>query len=341
MKRFLIAAAATTAAANAALAGGIDRSGQPIAFMFENGTYAELTYGYVAPSVQPAAIPLGDVTPNYSSFGLAYKRDLSDKLSIGVQLDQPFGAYVQYPPGAPLAGTYAELWSSSINVIGRYKFEGGFSAHAGLRYVTVDGRAFVPGRGVVAQSFSADADLGYLVGFAYEKPEIALRVALTYFSSTDHSLDSSVGTIGTIDPPQAVNLDFQTGIAANTLLFGQIRWVDWTNTTINIPPAVDPAPLLSYADDRISYSLGIGRKFNDNWSGAITLGYEDAKGGLSSLLSPTDGYKSVGLGVTYTKDNLKVTGGIRYVEVGDAVTLIGPFTDNSAIGVGVKVGWSF
>ena len=57
-----------------------------------------------------------------------------------------------------------------------------------------------------------------------------------------------------IDPPQSVNLDFQTGIAKDTLLFGQIRWVDWSNTPIDIPPAVDPAPLLSYADDRISYT---------------------------------------------------------------------------------------
>ena len=344
MKTLLMTTVATVALAGAAQAGGYDRSGQPLAFMFENGTYVELSYGYGDPSVSSLAQPSSDITPNYSTFGFAYKRDLGEKLSLGVQLDQPFGAHVQFAPTSPIGPTYAELWSTSLNVIGRYKFDGGVSVHGGVRYVTMDGRAFVPPRSVADQSFSAGDDFGYLVGVAYEKPEIALRVALTYYSSTDHSLDSSIGGVGTINPPQAVNLDFQTGVAANTLVFGQIRWVDWTGTTINIPPAVTGAPggaLLSYDDDRISYTLGVGRKFNDNWSGAVTLGYEPSEGGIYSPLSPTDGYRSIGLGVTYTKDKMKITGGVRYVELGNATTALGPFTDNSAVGVGVKVGWSF
>jgi len=141
-----------------------------------------------------------------------------------------------------------------------------------------------------------------------------------------------------------VNLDFQTGVAANTLVFGQIRWVDWSGSTINIPPAIAGAlggPLLTYAEDRISYTLGVGRKFNDTWSGAVTLGYEPSAGGIFSPLSPNDGYRSIGLGVTYTLDNMKISGGVRYVEVGDALTALGPFNDNTAVGVGVKVGWTF
>ena len=341
MKRILTGAAALAAVAGTAQAGGFDRTGQPLAFMFEEGTYAEASLAYINPDLAAASGATGDVIPGQWAFGLAYKRDLSDRLSMGVQIDQPFGAHVEYGPTAPIGRTWAELWSTSINVIGRYKMEGGFSAHAGLRYVTVDARVNVPARGVAPQTFGSDSELGYLVGVAYEKPDIALRVALTYFSETDHALDSSVGTVGTINPPQAVNLDFQTGIAKDTLLFGQIRWVDWTSTTINVPPAAGAAPLLTYSDDRISYSLGVGRRFNENWSGAVTLGYEEAKGGISSLLSPSDGYSSIGLGVTYTRDNMKITGGVRYVDVGDATTAIGPFTDNSAIGLGVKVGWSF
>jgi long-chain fatty acid transport protein len=341
MKRFLMASAAVVAGTTGALAGGIDRSGQGIGFMFEKGTYAEFSFGYVAPSVEPAALPLGDVLPNYTTLGFAYKRDFTDKLSFGLQIDQPYGAHVQYPAGAPLVGTYAELWSVALNAIGRYKFNDSFSAHGGLSYVSIDGRAFVPGRGVAAQSFSADGDIGYLVGVAFEKPEIALRVALTYYSGTDHALDSSVGTVGTVNPPQAINLDFQTGIAADTLLFGQIRWADWSETEINIPPASGAAPLLTYAEDRVSYTLGVGRKFNDTWSGAVSVGYEETQGGTSSLLSPTDGYTSVGMALTYTKDNMKVTGGVRYVDVGDASTLIGAFSDNSAVAVGLRVGYSF
>lgn len=343
MKHFALVTAAMLAATGGAYAGGIDRSGQGIGFMFETGTYAELSFGIVSPTVSntpPAPfLEAGDVSPTFRTFGAAYKRDLTDSLSIGVQIDQPFGAHVQYP--ATLGGGFAELNSSSINVIGRYKFDGGFSAHAGLRYVTIDGTVFVPASLVAAQTFGADSDLGYLAGVAYERPDIALRVALTYFSSTDHSLDSSLGTIGTINPPQAINLDFQTGVAANTLVFGQIRWADWTDTRVVVPPA---DPLISYDDDRISYTLGVARKFNDTWSGALSVGYEEDLGAEQSTLSPTDGYVSLGLAAIYTTGNMKVTTGVRYVDLGNAVTgnpLLGRFEGNDALALGVKVGWSF
>jgi long-chain fatty acid transport protein len=342
MKRFALAGMAFLAATGAQ-AGGIDRSGQGIGFMFEPGTYAELSFGMVNPTVSntPLAPPLasGDIAPRYWTFGAAYKRDLSDVLSIGVQIDQPYGAHVQYP--ATLGGGFAELWSSSVNVIGRYKFDGGFSAHAGLRYVTIDGTVFVPASGVAPQTFGSDGDVGFLAGVAYERPDIALRVALTYFSGTDHALDSSLSTIGTINPPQAVNLDFQTGVAANTLVFGQIRWADWTDTRVVVPPA---NPLISYDDDRISYTLGVARKFNDSWSGALSVGYEEDLGAVQSTLSPTDGFVSVGLAAIYTTGNMKITTGVRYVDLGNATTaspLLGRFEGNDALAVGVKVGWSF
>ena len=71
------------------------------------------------------------------------------------------------------------------------------------------------------------------------------------------------------------------------------------------------------------------------------MGYEPSEGGIFSPLSPTDGSRSIGLGVTYTLDNMKISGGVRYVDLGNAATALGPFPDNSAVGVGVKVGWTF
>jgi len=49
-----------------------------------------------------------------------------------------------------------------------------------------------------------------------------------------------------IKTPQSVNLEFQTGIAKVTLLFGSVRWVDWT--AFNIFPAdfPDVNPIVSY-----------------------------------------------------------------------------------------------
>ena len=76
----------------------------------------------------------------------------------------------------------------------------------------------------------------------------------------------------------------------------------------------------------------------------MTLGYEKADGSPTGNLGPTDGMKSIGLAATYTMDKMKITGGIRYVELGDATTnppVGGVFTDNSGVGVGIKIGYNF
>ena len=79
----------------------------------------------------------------------------------------------------------------------------------------------------------------------------------------------------------------------------------------------------------------------------MSIGFEDQVGGYASNLGPTDGKKSLTIGVSYTKDNMKISGGISYVEIGTAETTLngaiasGVFKGNSAVGVGIKIGYSF
>ena len=61
------------------------------------------------------------------------------------------------------------------------------------------------------------------------------RVALTYNSAISYELPTTeTSVLGTVnsttdtETPQSVNFEFQTGVAADTLLFGGVRWVDWT-----------------------------------------------------------------------------------------------------------------
>ncbi len=351
MKRVVTAAAMMAATATVASAGGVERSGQSVAILFEQGRYAELSFGRFDPSVSGTvgggAVSSGDMTPGYNSWSLGYKMDVGESMDFAIILDQPIGANIAYPSGTgyPLGGSTAELTSSAITALLRYKFENNVSVFGGLRYETV--------KGVVSLSTgytlttNNDSELGYVVGLAWEKPEIAARVALTYNSAINHSLESVEGGAPTAgfdtEVPQSVNLEFQTGIAKDTLLFGSIRWVDWSAFQIDPPAYPLPIPLVSYPNDRITYNLGIGRRFNENWSGAITLGYEKADGEITGNLGPTDGFASVGLAATYTLDNIKITGGVRYVEVGDATTNVvgGNFKDNSGVGVGVRIGYTF
>ncbi len=357
--------AATTASVIAivgtqVMAGGVDRSGQSILAIFEKGNYAELSFGAISPSVSGAlfpgfgGVPSGDMAESYLSLGFAIKTELRNGLDFALILDQPFGADVNYPlaTGYPAQGTTAELNSTALTGVLKYTTQSNVSVFGGLRYQMLEAQAFVPFVAGYSADGQSDAGLGYLVGVAYEKPEIALRVALTYSSKISHKLETAefggaFNTITPIDTPQSLNLEFQSGIAKDTLLFGSIRWVDWTNFEIDPVNYPAPTPLVSYDSDTVSYALGVGRRFNETWSAAVTLGYEAPVGGLAANLGPTDGYKSIGLGATYTEGPMKITGGIRYVDVGKAQTSLNgvfatsEFDNNHAIGLGLKIGYSF
>lgn len=368
MKRVVATAVAVAVSAGAAGAGGIDRSGQSIGALFEDGNYAELSFGAVFPSVDGNDVAAfgggasGDVAADYLQLGFAYKQQVNDNLSFAVIVDQPFGADITYAAtSVALGGTFAEAKTAAVTGVVRYEFGNGFSAHGGLRAehasatVGLSGAAYGGVSGYQVD-LAGDYGFGYLVGVAYEKPEIALRVALTFNSEIEHNFDT-VETLGgpigtaptTVNLPKSVNLDFQTGVAADTLVFGSIRWVDWSSFRL------DPATFVGLTggglislEDTTTYTLGVGRKFSDTWSGAFSVSYEKEQDPLVSPLAPSTGKVGVTLAGIYRRDNMKVTAGINYTMVGDAQPETGTpdvaratFNDNSALGVGVKVGWTF
>ena len=344
MNKFMTAGAALLATTTMVSAGGIDRSGQPITAIFEDGNYVELSFGSISPSVTGVlGVGSGNMAPTYSTFGMALKTDINDQASVAIILDQPFGANVDYDsPGYILDGTTAEVNSTAITVVGRYKINDSFSVHGGIRHLTAEGSVNLVLPAPYASDYSPGNGMGYVIGAAYERPDIAMRIALTYSSAIDIELEGTAGDLVTT-MPQSVNLDFQTGIAADTLLFGSIRWADWTETVLLDTAA---GALATYDEDVYTYSIGVGRRFSDALSGAVTVGYEAAQGGESSNLSPSDGNVSLSLGGTYTMSNgLELSGGVRYVWLGDAETAVGPFTgeftDNTATAVGLKIAYNF
>jgi long-chain fatty acid transport protein len=338
-------ALAMFAGLNMASAGGIDRSGQDISIIYEKGKVMQLSFGLVSPNVSGlfmGAVSSGDMAATYLQMGFGYKQDFSDKLSFAVVVDQPFGAAVDYSNAAavyPFVNSTATVSALAVTGIARYSVSDRISVHGGLRLQTLSGEASLPRFGYTLDA-SSNLGVGYLVGASYEIPDIALRAAITYNSEIEHTMSGS--ETFPITTPESINIDLQTGIAANTLLFASARWVDWSDFVID-PPAFPARPLVSYDNDSISYSLGVGRKFNDQWSGSISVGYEETKGGPVSNLGPTDGYLSLQVGAQYTKDNMKISGGIRYIDIGDATTsTIGAaFKGNSGIGIGVKVSYTF
>lgn len=64
---------------------------------------------------------------------------------------------------------------------------------------------------------------------------------------------------------------------------------------------------------------------------------------MQGNLAPRDGFASIGVAATYTQGNTQITGGVRYIALGDATTqTIGAnFADNSAIAAGIQVKYKF
>lgn len=371
MKNQVAALCALIAGAGAAHAERLDRSGQSILPLFEPGGYAEISFGNVNPSVSgtaPAALGgagSGNMTGDYWQVGIAYKQQVTEAFSFGFIYDRPFGADVAYPLGTgyPIAGTTADLKTDAFTILGNYRFDSGFGMHGGLRIQRLKANANIvlPGTGIYTVDGEADEGFGYVLGMSYEKPEIALRVALTYNSeietknrTTETSPVPGPGvSTTTITTPQSVNLDLQTGIAKDTLIFGSIRWVDWSEFDIDpgryplkcaYNPADNCGPLISYRDDSWTYTLGVGRRFNENWSGSLQVAYEkNDQSNRSSNLGPTSGKWGVTLGTRYEEGPYIVAAGLNYTWLGNVTTanIGGRFEDNDALGVGVKLGYRF
>ncbi|MBV1867879.1 MAG: hypothetical protein KUG69_08240 [Marinosulfonomonas sp.] len=350
MKRLTALVATLVATSTSAFAGGIDRSGQDISIIFEQGTYGHLSFGSVSPKLSGIAggvVNSGDMAPHYGQYAASFKYQMNEKTSLSFIIDQPIGANVSYPLGTgyPLAGTTATIKSTALTLVARHQFSERVSVHAGLRHQSVTGEVAITG------GYSLDVEdtsgFGYLIGAAYEIPDIALRASITYNSGIDHTMTGTElggATSFGLRTPQSVNIDLRSGIAADTLAFASARWVNWSDFDISPPIyTAGSGSLVYYPKDTVSYTLGVGRKFSDSFSGSIAIGYEDASGGLSGNLGPRDGYLSLQLGGQYTVGRVKISGGVRYVELGDVTTrnVGGVFTDSSAVALGLQIGYSF
>jgi long-subunit fatty acid transport protein len=363
MIRIAAASAALMASTAWAQAGGVERSGQSMGILFEAGNYVELSYSFVDPSVSGTAgggaLSSGDMAASYTQIELRYHQKMSDSLSFALIVDQPIGANVAYPTGTgyPFAGANGTIDSQAFSALIRHELANGLSIYGGLRAVSANGNVSLP---TYRLSADGSTELGYTVGAAYEIPEIAMRVSLTYQSATKHDftgtetyLTPALGTLPTafkVTIPKSLTLEAQTGVAEGTLVFGSARWVDWTEFRIQGSNATAPSPILvDYDHDTITYTLGGARRLNDQLALLGSVSYEAQAGSFTGNLGPTDGRTSFSLAARHDNGPWRILAGVNYSIIGDARTettansntLLGTFTNNTALGFGLRVGYSF
>lgn len=376
MKIALSTGAALLLTTTTASAVGLDRSNQDIGAIFEDGNYVELSFGSVRPTVGGTDLPnplsapqfaYDDVAEDFSQIGLSLTYQLNDRVTLAIIADQPYGADVVYPVSGAfdfLGGTRAELDSRTISALARYKLDDNFSVHGGIRMetigagITLAGQAYGPLNGYNVE-LDDSTEFGFTIGTAYERTDIALRVALTYFSSIEHEFDSTetVGgtavaapSVTTVETPEAWNLDFQTGVAADTLVFGQIRHAKYSQVIVS--PAffagATGGASLTDIDDGTSVTVGVARRFSDQFAASASYSWEAADDDdLVSPLAPTNGNRAISIGGQYTMGDFVFSGGVRYTLLGDASPETGTpdvaradFSDNDAISVGLSVGYN-
>ena len=362
-----------------ATAGGMDRATTGTSTLFEKGSYAELSYASTAPSIGPNAnLLLGlaggmNVTQSFTTTQFSFKTDLNDKLSVAISSNNnPFGVDVDFDDFATGGGAYAgitslraNLGSTAVTSMARYKITDRVSAIAALKYQTVSGTADVSVPLSAASGGAVDGDVSmtrasdtnFIVGASYEIPEIALRVVGTYESEAtfDPSVIAETSGANTgpgqIKTPEVLMLEFQSGVAANTLVFGSIRHAKWEDAQVKMSAAYGNAQLSDF-DNSTTYTLGVGRKFSDSFSASLSASVDTGDGDDASLLAPTGGSTAISLGGKYTLNNgMAISGGVSHrvynsatwygndseLGGGDDVT----FGDNSVTTLGMKLSVSF
>ncbi|MFO7758621.1 MAG: outer membrane protein transport protein [Roseovarius sp.] len=385
MKHFILATTVLGTVSAGAFAGGIERRGDPSQILFEEGKrYLEFSVTSVQPDVSGVARPIGapvslagptgDIQKTFQNYAVGYKNQINDRLAVAFVIDEPVGASVDYrggtffDGGAFFGGSSASVDSMRFTGMAKYNATDRFSVYGGLNYVGLSGDLTVispgtggfppanrpPGVGFPGQyrlSVDKDWQLGYVLGAAYEIPDIALRVALTYESKTTHDFRDNTGTPFKVELPQSVTLHAQSGIAPDTLLFGSIRWREWSQFEVapedflafdqGPPPSAETTPIAFNESDVYTYRLGLGRSFTDKWSGAFVLGYEEQTGDQIGNLDGTDGFWSYTVALTHEVEAWEVTGALSYIDFGNGDTNVASFKGNDAVAFGLKVGLRF
>ena len=336
-------------------AGGLDNNSRSFNVLFSDKDVIDVSYGHTSvpmkANIQKGAgstndqVASGDIVGRFERPQVAFKMQVTPELGCAAQIEKPYAVTVAYSDDrlaydnlqAPIATEYD---SDSFTLACGYDFSltsGILKVFAGPKlqkvsgYFSQDITAFDLGRDDNLEvNLKGDNELGYVAGFAYSIPEIALRFSVLYHSQIDYktkgnsriflplslinpSLSNEISeTNVTADTftPQSVELAFQSGIAKDTLAFVKLRWSEYSKLkTLNVK-----------ADDTVMTQAG------------MTLGeLAQANAGFNKLINPKVGLfsndtldYSFGLGHRFNDEVsglISYAGGIKIGSKDDSIPL--------------------
>jgi long-chain fatty acid transport protein len=354
----LLCSVATTPA----FAGGWETGKLDTSPLYQSGNYVELSYGALNYSLNATQTLSGG--PYGTSHGMAKDQNrmaISGKFNIGkfdIMLSS-FGSGAIQMDGqaatAPSLVPSADIKLDTQAILARYKIDDNFSAIGGLRKVNLQNASVQTFRGTY--DVNAVSKTGMLYGVVYERPEIAMRFEIVRSAKIEMAMTGGVtptgsstgsGTSGTMAAPEATTLNFQTGIAKDTLLMASVHQVKWKSAQIKIATSSSTLDIASKFNETTSYSLGLGRKLSEATSVSFMYSWEQGAGTTSeSAFTMSNGSKTLSAGIRHKIGAVTISGGVGYTKVGDVAIdppgspLAAKYTNNYVTSVGLKVAYNF
>ena len=325
-------------------AGGLEVSRQNNMILFSEGKTVNFSTRQTSSTVTDnlyTSLDSQSIIKKLNLMSAAFKSDYNENISYAFEMYEPMASTLQYPAtvGGVPAGQKALLRSQALSLTGKYNLpNSGFGLVAGVRQLTIKRSTLNinPAQGDLVTT--PDSGIGYVAGVSYEMPEIALKVLLTQAPGIDIVVPTTVVGSGTVSQPSFTTLEFETGIANNTLMFGSIHQGEHASAQVKL----NGIGAISSFTDGEKYNIGVGRKFSEKLSGSFSYTTEEGSSATgTSLLSPTNGTDTYSIGVNYVSENVDVAFGYAMSSFGDkAVTTAygtGNFTNNDATTTGLRV----
>ncbi len=293
------------------------------------------------------ATRLDDLVPDYHHTEWSLRWNLSDSVSCALRAEQPFRALVRYPDDALTYRTTSGQ-TAVAPIESRYDSESlTIACRRDVHWADYRVRLFGgPKHQQVGGYFSADlseqpagrsddlevrlnggSEWGFIAGLAFEIPAIALRASVIYHSAIDYSLRgrSLTPVMGaparvvadaqaTTRSPEAWHLGLQSGVAANWLVYAEMKWSAWSTVDeIQVQDGVANPRLSLYQNDTLDFELGLIHRASArlrwglSYGSGIKLGTQDLPPGVDSanLRDPQGKRHALTLGSKYwLRENL-------------------------------------
>ncbi|NKN36336.1 long-chain fatty acid transporter [Agrobacterium sp. a22-2] len=347
-------------------AGGFSRGEADTDILFEEGNVVVrggVTYvnpGRTFDTVGGAASSDDAFSDDYVIPNFAAKFKLTDNLGCALTYTQPFGASSTYGPDAQLADQLAGIPDGSVNYYtGKEFITNEFGATCDVKFQAGPGDFHVLG-GVFLEDFDYtarayygtlhledDSALGYRIGAAYDIKEYALRIQLMYRSAVDHEADGDF-TPGFLDfllgpdpvfadgygtLPQSLKLSAQTGVAPGWLVYGSVKWTDWSvlqALNYNITGLGDQQDIYNWKDGW-TLQAGVAHAFTEKVAGTINLTWDSGVGNGADIMTDT-WTLATGASIKAGPGEFRVGGAVSYLTEGSQSYAEGATFDATADG---------